>query len=97
MLHRFDKVLPIEPIIDLVITDLASKVMPTIAELQTELDDARREVRNLTVLGMSPKLSPEKAALVRDLERSARAEVTLRFMALEYAREQKRLHSRRKN
>ena len=60
VLHRFDKVLPIEPIIDLVITDLVSKVMPTIAELQTELDDARREVRNLTVLGMSPKLSPEK-------------------------------------
>jgi len=43
VLHRFDKVLPIEPIIDLVITDLVSKVMPTIAELQTELDDARRE------------------------------------------------------
>ncbi|MGC1609754.1 MAG: hypothetical protein WA801_09050 [Pseudolabrys sp.] len=28
---------------------------PTLAELQTTLDGVRREVRNLTVMGMDPK------------------------------------------
>jgi hypothetical protein len=28
---------------------------PTLAELQTKLDGVRREVRNLTVMGMDPK------------------------------------------
>jgi hypothetical protein len=54
--------------------------------LQTKLDDARREVRNLIVIGMSPDLTAEKAAVVRQLERSARAEVKLRLKALEYAK-----------
>jgi hypothetical protein len=34
---------------------------PTLAELQTKLDGVRREVRNLTVMGMDPKQSPEQA------------------------------------
>jgi hypothetical protein len=54
--------------------------------LQTKLDDARQEVRNLTVMGMAPDRTPEKAALIHNLERSARAEVKLRLMALEYAK-----------
>jgi hypothetical protein len=35
---------------------------------------------------MSPHLTAEKAAVVRNLERSARAEVKLRIKALEYAK-----------
>ena len=46
----------------------------TLAELQTKLDGVRREVRNLTVMGMDPNQTPEQAALIRELERSARAE-----------------------
>ncbi|MGA7580061.1 MAG: hypothetical protein WBW59_02000, partial [Pseudolabrys sp.] len=34
---------------------------PTLAELQTKLDGVRREVRNLTVMGMDPKQPPEQA------------------------------------
>jgi hypothetical protein len=60
--------------------------MPTLAELQTKLDSVRREVRNLTVMGMDPSQTPEQAALIKQLERSARAEMRLRTMALEYAK-----------
>jgi hypothetical protein len=53
-------------------------------ELQQALDDERREVRNLTVMGMRPDLRPEDAELVRNLERSARAGVKLARQALQY-------------
>ena len=59
---------------------------PTLAELQTKLDGVRREVRNLTVMGMDPKQPPEQAALIKDLEQSARVEMRLRSMALAYAK-----------
>ena len=58
----------------------------TLAGLQTKLDSVRREVRNLTVMGMDPNQTTEQAALVKELERSARAEQRLRKMALDYAR-----------
>ena len=60
--------------------------MPTLAELQAKLDSVRREVRNLTVMGMDPSQPPDQAALIKELERSARAEMRLRTMALEHAR-----------
>jgi hypothetical protein len=60
--------------------------MPTLAELQAKLDSVRREVRNLTVMGMDPSQTPGQAALIKELERSARAEMRLRTMALEHAR-----------
>ena len=60
--------------------------IPTLAELQTKLDSVRREVRNLTVMGMDPNQTTEQAALIKELERSARAEQRLRKMALDYAR-----------
>ena len=60
--------------------------MPTLAELQTKLDSVRREVRNLTVMGMDPSQPPDQAALIKELERSARAEMRLRTMALAHAR-----------
>jgi hypothetical protein len=60
--------------------------MPTLAELQAKLDSVRREVRNLTVMGMDPSQPPDQAALIKQLERSARAEMRLRTMALEHAR-----------
>ncbi|MGB8532299.1 MAG: hypothetical protein WCD64_13835, partial [Pseudolabrys sp.] len=59
---------------------------PTLAELQTKLDGVRREVRNLTVMGMDPKQPPDQAALIKDLEQSARVEMRLRSMALKYAK-----------
>jgi len=63
--------------------------IPTLAELQTKLDSVRREVRNLTVMGMDPNQTTEHAALVKELERSARAEQRLRKMALDYAKSRK--------
>ena len=62
--------------------------MPTLAELQTN-DSVRREVRNLTVMGMDPNQTTEQTALVKELERSARAEQRLRKMALDYAKSRK--------
>ncbi|MGB6557831.1 MAG: hypothetical protein WBE96_10545, partial [Pseudolabrys sp.] len=41
---------------------------PTLAELQTKLDGVRREVRNLTVMGLDPKQPPDQAELIKDLE-----------------------------
>jgi hypothetical protein len=64
---------------------------PTLAELQAKLDSVRREVRNLTVMGMDPSQTPGQAALIKELERSARAEMRLRTMAIEHARAE--LHS----
>ena len=46
----------------------------------------RREVRNLTVMGMDPKQPPDQAALIKDLEQSARVEMRLRSMALAHAK-----------
>ena len=60
--------------------------MTDLKMLQQKLDDARREVRNLTVMQMKPGYSPEKLTLLHNLERSARAEVKLRIKALEYAK-----------
>ena len=66
--------------------------MPTLAELQAKLDSVRREVRNLTVMGMDPGQPPDQAALIKQLERSARAEMRLRTMALEHAKGELRSH-----
>jgi hypothetical protein len=60
-----------------------------LAELQIELDSVRREVRNLTVMGMDPNQTAEQAALIKKLERSARAEQRLRKLALDYAKSRK--------
>src|SRR5215468_5214468 len=61
-------------------------VIPTLAELHTKLESVRREVRNLTVMGMDPKQTAEQAALIKELERSARAEQRLRKAALDHAK-----------
>ena len=63
--------------------------IPTLANLQTKLDSVRREVRNLTVMGMDPNQTTEQAALIKELEQSARAEQRLRKMALDYAKSRK--------
>jgi hypothetical protein len=60
-----------------------------LAELQTKLESVRREVRNLTVMGMDPSQTTEQAALIKELEQSARAEQRLRKMALDYAKSRK--------
>jgi len=65
------------------------RAIPTLAELQTKLDSVRREVRNLTVMGMDPNQTTEQAALIKELEQSARAEQRLRKMALDYAKSRK--------
>ena len=65
------------------------RAIPTLAELQNRLDSVRREVRNLTVMGMDPNQTTEQAALIKELERSARAEQRLRKMAVDYAKSRK--------
>jgi hypothetical protein len=59
-------------------------------QLLRKLADTRQEVRNLTVMGMRPDLSDDKRELIRNAERSARAEVKLRIKALQYCRDQQR-------
>src|SRR5215467_1484805 len=54
-------------------TRRCSQAAPKLSELQAKLDGVRREVRNLTVMGMDPNQAPEQAALIKELERSARA------------------------
>jgi hypothetical protein len=50
--------------------------------LLRELADTRREVRNLTVMGMRPELTADQREIIRLLERSARAQVKLGQQAL---------------
>jgi len=61
--------------------------MYNLQTLRRKLADTRREVRNLIVMGMRPQLTPEKAEMIRNLERSARAEVKLRQKHLAYVLE----------
>jgi hypothetical protein len=61
--------------------------MPDIETLERELRAVRQEVRNLQVLAMRPNQSAEKLELLRNLERSARAEVKLRLKALNQAKQ----------
>jgi len=65
------------------------RAIPTLAKLQAKLDSVRREVRNLTIMGMDPNQTTEQAARIKELERSARAEQRLRKMALDYANSRK--------
>jgi hypothetical protein len=46
------------------------------------LADTRREVRNLTVMGMRPDISADQREVIRQLERSARAQVKFGLQAL---------------
>jgi hypothetical protein len=57
--------------------------VPDLQTLRQKLADTRQEVRNLIVMGMRSNLTPEKAELIRNLERSARAEAKLRHRHLE--------------
>ena len=57
--------------------------MPDSKELRQDLADAKREVRNLSVMAMKPH-EPRKLETIKQLERSARAEVTLRQKALDH-------------
>src|SRR5262245_30489721 len=51
-----------------------------------ERESIRRDVRNLTVTSMDPSQPPDQVALIKDLERSARAEVRLRIKAIEHTK-----------
>ena len=62
--------------------------MPDWQKYEQELKDARQEVRNLCVMSMRPNLPPSKVELLKNLERSARAEVKLRLKHLRWLREQ---------
>ena len=57
--------------------------MPDSKELRQDLADAKREVRNLSVMAMKPH-DQRKLETIKQLERSARAEVTLRQKALDH-------------
>ena len=58
--------------------------MPDLPALERKLKDARQEVRNLQVMQMHPGQPPDKLVLLKELERSARAEVKLRLKAIEH-------------
>ncbi len=58
--------------------------MPTVKELRQKLKDAQREADNLLAMRKRPGLPAQKLETIRHLERSARAEVELRQMALEH-------------
>ncbi len=62
--------------------------MQDLPKFKQELRDARQEVRNLTVMEMSPDLLPREQELVRNLLRMARVEVKLRLKHLRWARQQ---------
>ena len=53
--------------------------------LHRKIKSRRQEVRNLQVLALRPGHSPEKLEHLRNLERSARAEVKLWQKALAHA------------
>jgi hypothetical protein len=59
----------------------------TLANLQTKLDGVRREVRNLTVMGLDPMQPLKQKEFIKALERSARAEMRLRAMVLAHAKD----------
>jgi hypothetical protein len=59
--------------------------MPDLDELRLKLRDAQQEARNLAVMAMDPSLSAEKREIIKELERSARAEAALRLAALDLA------------
>ena len=61
----------------------------TEALLLRELADTRREVRNLIVIGLRPDLPEDRRELIRNAERSARAQVKLLLKALAYHRERR--------
>ena len=48
--------------------------MPAIKELERNIECCRREIRNLVVMGMNPSQTPDQLELIRNLERSARAD-----------------------
>jgi hypothetical protein len=61
-------------------------MMPDLPTLERELKGVRHEVRNLQVMQLRPGQAAEKLALLKELERSARAEVKLRLKAIAYAK-----------
>ena len=62
------------------------------------LYSVRQEVRNLTGMSMQPDQPPDQPPVIKDLERSARAELKLRLVALKHANGEQiraRLHPER--
>lgn len=58
--------------------------MRDLPKLEQDLKDTRQEVRNLCVLSMRPNLLPAEISLLKNLERSARAEVRLLLKAIQH-------------
>jgi hypothetical protein len=59
-------------------------MMIDLAVLNRELEAARKELHNLQVMALRPDQSPERLAMLRRFEVSARAEVKLRQKALQH-------------
>jgi len=62
--------------------------MPDLKTMQQKMLGCRQEIRNLTIMGMKPGLTPEKKAHLLDLDRSTCAELKLRHKASESYRDQ---------
>jgi hypothetical protein len=65
--------------------DLFAPRTPDLETLRRKLANTSQEARNLTVMAMNPKHPPERAELLHNLERSARAQCRLLARAIEYA------------
>jgi hypothetical protein len=63
--------------------------MTDLKQAEQELKNVRQEVRNLTVMGMRPNLLPAEVELVKNLERSARAEAKLRRRYVAWLKQKK--------
>jgi len=55
--------------------------MPDLPEFRRKLDEARHNVRHLTVIGMRPNLTPRQKAVIA--ERTEQASARLRKIALD--------------
>ena len=68
------------------VSDVRKRKGTKLIFMGSKLESVRRQVRNLTVMGMDPKQPPDQLALIRQLEISARAEQRLCKKALDYER-----------
>jgi hypothetical protein len=59
--------------------------MRSATEERVKLEAARQRVRDLIVIGLRDNLTPAQRAAVKQWERSSRAEVKLRQMAVDHA------------
>jgi hypothetical protein len=69
-----------------------TRTLPDESRLQAKLDDARRRLREILILGMKTWLPQQTRKELRETEGSARKQVMLHLRVLEDFRERRRRH-----